>query len=153
MSLTRARRLLYLSLSAFGFMLAAQLGCQVLLWTSLNRVENIFEDPNAYTEKAHLGGTIEKSFSIPLIGSAYKLKDSTGMIWVLTKDDAVREQKFVVVTGYVKEELNVDDSGKWKPFFNLIEKNLMEELPKAGPFFIEKKREGIFRSLISTIWK
>ncbi|MBI2195181.1 MAG: hypothetical protein HYU36_24640 [Planctomycetes bacterium] len=153
MALTRARKLIYWAISVFGLMLVAQLGCHILLWTSLTRIEEVLEKPASFPAQTQIAGNIETAWSLPFTGSVYKMRDSTGTLWVMSKDDSVEDDRFVVVTGYVKETLTVDDSGKWKPFLKMVKEEHLQEISNPGPVLVEKRRESIARALWSILWK
>ncbi|MFN2480313.1 MAG: hypothetical protein ABR554_02355, partial [Pyrinomonadaceae bacterium] len=56
----------------------------VLLFAACERtnIGKILDNPDRYYDKTvNIGGTVEDSYGVPLLGGAYKLDDGTGEIW------------------------------------------------------------------------
>ncbi|MDP6116237.1 MAG: hypothetical protein QF437_04330 [Planctomycetota bacterium] len=153
MAVTKAKKWFFYGVSFFGLMLVGQLACHVHLWTSLNKIQELQESPEDFSKGAYISGEIGNALSIPFTGSIYRLTDSSGSIWVLTKSDNVSNDEYVAVKGRVQTEFSLDDAGKWKPIFALFKgEEILNELSNPGAVFIEKERQGILKAAFSSVW-
>ncbi|MDA0838725.1 MAG: hypothetical protein O3B01_16090 [Planctomycetota bacterium] len=153
MAVTKAKKWFFGGVSVFGLMLVGQLACHVHLWTSLNKIQDLHASPENFSKSAYISGKTGNALSIPFTGSVYRLTDSTGSIWALTKSDNVSNDEFVAVKGYVQKEFTLDDMGKWKPIFALLKaKGVFDDLSNPGAVFIEKERQGILKAAFSSVW-
>lgn len=153
MAVTKAKKWFFGGVSIFGLMLVGQLACHVHLWTSLNKIQELHASPADFSKSAYISGKIGNALSIPFTGSIYRLTDSTGSIWVLTKSDNVSNDEYVAVKGYVQTEFSLNDAGKWKPIFSLFKgEEILDEMSKPGAVFVEKERLGILKAAFSTVW-
>jgi len=153
-ALTRAKKLVFGGIGLLGVAIAGQLACHVMLWTSLARIEDILQAPDDYSQSVSVGGKVENVLCLPFVGGIYRLQDATGTMWVMTKDDAVTSGGYVVVKGYVKQRFSINDAGKWKPLLKLIDNSeLAEELSEPRPVVIEKKRHGVLRAALTSLWE
>ena len=61
----------------------------VLLLTacpSKTNIGKILDNPDRYRDKdVAVAGNVEDSYSVPLVGGAYKVDDGTGEIWVVSR--------------------------------------------------------------------
>jgi len=153
LALTKAKKAFFGGMSLLGATLLVQLSCHVYLWLSLDRIGDVHQSPETYAKRVYVGGRIENTLCLPFIGSIYRLRDSSGAVWVMTKDDSVVTGKYAVVSGYVKSEFSLDDAGKWRPALELLdETELVDELSEPKVVVIEKGRKGILRSAVTNLW-
>ncbi len=66
----------------------ALVACAAALFAACEKtnIGKILDNPDKYYDKeVGITGTVEDSYSVPLVGGAYKLDDGTGELWVVSK--------------------------------------------------------------------
>ncbi|MFC1672137.1 hypothetical protein ACFL01_03270 [Planctomycetota bacterium] len=115
-------------------------------WGSFDSIGDILKDPVGYREESVcLFGKTGAAFSVPFVGSLYKLVDTSGEMWVLSENDSTREGKLMYLEAVVRADVH-QDAVKLKDKL----KDLFDEKILAGkqmpPVLLEKKRGGIISS-------
>lgn len=113
--------------------------------SSFDKVGHVLSRPGEYEGKeiAVLGRT-RSAFSLPFVGSIYKIDDGTGTIWVVSRLDYAPARWFLYVEASVEPRLNVGEG--------LIDEKVWLKAigsQPLGPILYELKRASIWASLDS----
>ena len=116
------------------------------MWNgSFDKVEYILSRPGEYEGKSiTVLGRARSAFSLPFVGSIYKIDDGTGAIWVVSKLDYTPGRWFLYMEATVASNLN----GKESLIDEEIWSKVMGSRP-LGPILYERKRDSIWASLNS----
>lgn len=127
---------IFIILSAFIFIF-------FLIWiNSFDNIEDILNNLDYHKEKiVHLKGDPLTYFCVPFTGSLYKLKDGTGSIWVISKEDTVGKTSSMYISGKIMTRLNISSDLDEK----LKQYNL--KINNFGPVIQEVKRENFFTTV------
>lgn len=113
--------------------------------SSFDRVEHILSRPGEYEGKEiAVLGRMRSAFSLPFVGSIYKIDDGTGTIWVVSRLDYVPAYWFLYMEATVEPRLNVREG--------LIDEKIWSKAigsQPLGPILYEMKRAPIWASLNS----
>ena len=135
-----------------GLKAGAWVGILVLVLTmfrmwhnSFDKIERILARPGDYNEKqVIIIGQLRSSFSVPFVGSAYKIDDGTGMVWVVSRLDHAPGHRFLHVEATVEPSLKFEE--------DLINEEVWSRVigsKPLGPILYETGRAPIWVSLRS----
>ncbi len=117
-------------------------------WESFDSIGDILAHPSLYEGRTvNLIGRVGTSYSVPFVGSLYKLNDTSGGIWVLSRNDSTPTGTLL----FVKGRLRSASEETVRKIRDKLAKILPErEIPslEATPFVLkEEERGGLLRSL------
>lgn len=115
-------------------------------WGSFDAMGDILRNPSSYRSRTVcLFGRTGPVYSVPFVGSLYKLNDTSGSMWVVSDNDSTMQGRLMyleadVRVGVDKEALKL--KGKIKEIFD---SKIFGER-QIPPILIEKERGGIIAS-------
>ena len=115
-------------------------------WGSFDSVGDILKSPEAYRrEHVCLFGKTGAAFSVPFVGSLYKLADTSGEVWVLSENDSTKQDKWMYLEAVVRTDVHQDVVKLKDKLKSLFDEKILSG-KKISPVLVEKKRGGIITS-------
>jgi hypothetical protein len=126
---------------------AALLYAFLVWWGSFDSVNDILEHPGDYeTRNVHLYGEVGSAYNLPLAGTVYLFRDTSGDIWVVSERQSTFPGKTMYLRARVKAVMTIEELGLSEELTKVFKVNAREdrELP---PVLVEVRRGGILLSL------
>ncbi len=116
-------------------------------WGSFDSIGDILKGPASYREKTvRLFGRVGSVHNEPFAGGLYRFSDTSGGMWVITKNDSTTEGKIMYVEAALHTRSDKETLEVTKKLRKILDRAIFEG-SQIPPMLVERDRGGIFASL------